>query len=59
LQHSGMLHQPQAISSDVWHSMTFSEETMHNKTLEPTRGSAFSSAFAVHVSWPRVAQLAR
>ena len=30
-----------------------------NKTLEPTRVGAFSSAVAVHVFWSRVAQLGR
>src|SRR5262245_53012897 len=30
-----------------------------NKTLEPTRVGAFSSAFADHVFWSRVAQLCR
>jgi hypothetical protein len=34
-------------------------QTMPNKTLEPTRVGAFSSAIAVLVFWSRVAQLGR
>jgi len=31
--------------------------TLPNKSLEPTRVSAFSSAFAVHAFWSRVPEL--
>ena len=46
---------------DAFHSGEICEMTIlpPNKTLEPTRVDAFSSAIAVLVFWSRVAQLGR
>jgi len=37
--------------------LRISDDQSPNKTLEPTRVGALSSAVAVHVFWSRVAQL--